>query len=191
LFSCPTYAEVGHYYLRGGKMKTKILIGMGFLIMCIFMASVAMAQEPIVIWGWAHNGDIVQVNTSDDVYFSVRWGACTKGLVTAWSKRAYVVYTIDGDPVTSSKKETRSYWSKPLPLDDHWGIPFCINNSDVIWMAYWDYPVDLPVGLYDVTFEYGIDPPFSDGIDMDGDGRPDKNGHLFSTEFQLEVIEAP
>lgn len=177
-------------------MNRKLLFLLVMLITVLGVASVASAQEPFRIWGWAHNGDVVDVSTSDDAYFSVRWGACTKGLTTAWTKRAYVVYTIDGEPVTSSKKATRSYWSKPVPEDGHWGIPFCINNSDVAWVAYWDYPIDLPAGEYEITFEYGIDPPFIDGIDCDlvenvcyPDGHPDMYGHLFSTVFRLKVTD--
>jgi len=160
------------------------------------MATPAFGQddEPILIYPRLIPPDengvrVITVSQSQEILLGANWGACSEGLAQLWAKTANVAYVIDGQPIFTSLKESRKYWSSPpIPVLSP-GPTSCLNKSDTGWWVYWKYDLGtLSPGDHPAQFDYWNDPPKIDGGDYDGDGKPDKFGS-WHIDFIIRVVE--
>lgn len=179
------------------KLILPILLVIALMSMSV-SASPVQAQEEeesILIYPWQipedENGDRVVTVTSDQiVILGARWGACSKGLAQAWARTASVMYSMEGQPLFFSQKESRVYWSRPVAVE---GAPIetCVNHSDTAWYVYWEYQLgNLPPGDHTARFDYWNDHLAIDGGDYDGDGKPDHfQDWSIAVDFIIRVEE--
>ena len=120
-----------------------------------------------------------------------RWGACTYGLVRAWTQTSEVYYEVDGSPLLPSSSHSKGYWGQPIHIYTE-GDTDCISQPgdvDEYWVAYWEYDFGtLEEGRHQFFFRYSMPHSFHSGEDTDDQPGPDKmTGWTMEITFWVEV----
>jgi len=178
------------YYKRIFVIFTLIL-SLGFLF------SSAAAQEnatgnfeiwPVFIDPPDGSVDIL-VSPDENTVIRSAFRSCSRPLSRAWIFADVVSLSLDGDPLVSTRRESWSHWSKPMPVPNDEEVP-CVNGSDTLWLVIWEYDLGiLPPGYYQVHFKEHVKYPFTDGADYDGDGYRDFFNWDVNVDFNISVAE--
>lgn len=130
--------------------------------------------------------DII-VPQGENVVIKTKWVACSRGLSRAWTRKNVVTFSIDDEPIVSSRWQSRRHWSRPKPVYIGDEYP-CANGTDIGWFVNWEYDLGvLDEGVYQVHYEENVRRPFTDGMDYDGNGRPDRIDWHISVDFNIVV----
>lgn len=168
------------------------------LVIVILSAAIpAFGQSPetVTIYPWQiplnQNGErVVTVTRNQQVVLGASWGACTRGLATAWAMTSDILYTVDGLPLLPSSKLARNFWGLPPEPVTYPGASACVNTTTQIWTIFWAYDLRrLSLGDHAVHFEYWNDQLHIDGSDNDGDGKPDHFDFELAVDFIIRVVE--
>lgn len=180
-------------------MRNKTILSLLLVIILLLMTGIfsAHAQEEtsVFIIPWQIPEDefgnrIVEVTADQTILLGARWGACNKGLTQAWAKTATIMYSVDGQDLFASEKESRQYWHAPVVHPN--GDPSrCIPHTETVWMTYWQYefgPLEAGDHMAHVSYwNHGVP---VDGGDYDGAGGPDKfKDFSMGVDFIIRVIE--
>jgi hypothetical protein len=140
----------------------------------------AAEEDAIVIHPNGSDGTEFWVRPSDEIVLRWGWGACTRGQVTAFVRALDSTYLLDGIPL-------QAQWSSPS--EDRSLSGYCTGGKNKGWVAHWEYPLgNLPPGDHILHSMVVLKHPVTDGIDLNGDGRPDLyNGTRFDEEIIFHV----
>lgn len=174
------------------------------LLLCLMVVSVAAGDslhppicppdcdgESVLIFPWRfETGEVVPLYTDQEIVLGARWGACKAGLVTRFLHAVELEWQLDGVPLFTSQEEVQQYWG-PLATEPDLPVEQCIIPATEIWLSYWQYSLgEMAAGDYWLLFEYNLKQPVIDGIDSDGDGRPDVyEGTLQTADIVLKITE--
>lgn len=165
------------------------------VVLSIAIPAFGASQEPVVIYPWQiplnQNGErVVTVNLGQPVVLGANWGACTRGLVTAFAVTSDISYVIDGRPVLRNPRLDTLYWDFPPEAVTFPGASACVNKTTQVWTLTWSYDLKpLKVGDHPVHFTYKNDYVHIDGFDNDGDGKPDRFDFELRVDFIIRVVE--
>jgi hypothetical protein len=165
------------------------------VILSLVMPAFGASQEPIVIYPWQipvnQNGErVVTVMRGQPVVLGANWGACTRGLVSAFALTSDISYIIDGRPVLRYPRLSRLYWEFPPEPVTFPGASACVNRTTQVWTLTWAYDLkQLSLGDHPAHFSYKNDYVHIDGFDNDGDGKPDKFNFALQVDFVIRVVE--
>ncbi len=166
-----------------------------FFILSVATPAFGLNQDPVVIYPWQipvnENGvRIVTVTRGQPVVLGANWGACTRGLVTAFALTSDISYVIDGRPVLRNPRLDSLYWKFPPEPVTHPSASACVNNTTQVWTISWAYDLKrLSLGDHPAHFEFWNDRLHIDGFDNDGDGKPDKFDLELAVDFIIRVVE--
>lgn len=163
-------------------------------ILSLVMPALAASQAPVVIYPWQippdQNGErVVTVKFGQPVVLGANWGACTRGLVTAFAVTSDISYVIDGRLVLRHPRLSRLYWDFPPEAVTFPGASACVNNTTQVWTLSWAYDLKpLSIGDHPAHFQYKNDYVHIDGFDNDGDGKPDRFDFSLDVDFTIRVV---
>lgn len=143
------------------------------------------------VYPWLSEWQEFTVNVGDTVLLGARWGACSPGLARQGERAISFDYSLDGVPIA-----TDFVWDRPVAVA--WDLPGearCIagpSTDGKIWLLFAEYPIvfDAP-GNYLIGATVTADRTIIDGIDSDGDGRPDKYSGLLHDVVSIVRVVAP
>jgi hypothetical protein len=163
----------------------KKLIGIAMLLIMALAPITAFAQSENQVVIFPGFQDEVTVTTEDELVLGIGWGACTPGLVQAWTGVADYYWSMDGDLILSPK-EAKAYWG---PVESRGPNPYCLIGAGNLWASSWRYSIgSLPVGDYEINLTYGPNHKMTDGADSDEDGKLDFYSHLEASVI-VHVLE--
>jgi hypothetical protein len=155
------------------RRRLSLLAG---LCLALTIAVPAAANDTVVVNPWRM--DEATANIGDTVLLEVGWGACTKGLVLAYTHAARIEWSINDVPFP-----TTPVWTAPVPVTAS-GPSTCVNGALTGWRAAAQYPTTFETpGIYSVRVVTWMTHVLPDGGDYDGDGKPD----LFSGRWEATV----
>ena len=134
---------------------------------------------------------ILYLDAEQHLVLGARWGACTYGLVRAWTQTAEVYYEIEGSPLLQDGQRSKDYWGKPI----HWfagANTYCVSQPgefDEYWTAYWQYDIGpLSQGTHQFFFRYSMPHPFHAGESYDSiPGVDNAAGWIMEVPFTVVV----
>lgn len=188
--------------IKRRNMRKATTLFMVLAIAILTVAPVFALGEDVLIYPYRipidENGErIVTVQADQNILLGAGWGACTYGLVLAWTKTANVLYTVD-DISLVTLKESRKLWYLEEITQPSSTEVYCVNNVKLneegeytgMW-AYWVYELGpLPPGDHLATLMYWNDKVPIDGGDYDEDGKPDNfKGWSSNIDFIIRVEE--
>lgn len=158
------------------------------------MASTAAANDTAThgpVYPWLHEWQEFSVSVGDTVLLGARWGACTSGLARLAERAVSYDYSIDGVPLAIDFG-----WDPPVAVS--WDLPgdaTCVtgpHSDGEVWFLYAQHPIvfDTP-GTYEIGAIVTANRTIIDGIDIDGDGRPEKYSGLLQDATSTVHVVAP
>lgn len=156
------------------------------VVLLVSVGGVAVAEEVGPVYPWrAPWRDGLTVQQGDTIQLGALWFACTKGLASMATKQMVWQYFLDGQEIP-----TQFVWSRPVRNTD-WPVDIstCVPHTDAAWGVFGQSPymADEP-GEHTLTVVLSYRHPIIDGGDLDGDGRPDRNGEGWDFSMSLIVV---
>jgi hypothetical protein len=153
-------------------MMKKLIVIATILILVIVPTTVfAQSGSQVLVYPLL---DEINATTEDELILHIGWGACTPGLVKAWTNAAYYQWYIDDSPILTAD-EAQDYWG---PIESRGPNENCLIGDGDLWVSLWDYSIgSLPAGDYVISLIYGTNHKMIDGGDYDGDGHFDFLGY--------------
>jgi hypothetical protein len=159
--------------------------------------SATIAQDGHTVYCDPAHDTVCAVHQDEELVITNHWGACRRGLVTVFLKaievQEYVLTAADGAVVWSVDTEAaQDLWG---PTEEFWGdaLQLCIVQVSTGYISYWEHELgvsDLQPGDYTLHFTLSLRHPLIDGLDADGDGRPDQySGQLQNTDVAIHILE--
>jgi hypothetical protein len=176
--------------------KSTVLLSV-CLVAFALVPSATIAQDGDTVYCDPAHDTVCEAHQDDQLIITNHWGACRRGLVTVFLKatetQEYTLTAPDGAVVWSvGTEEALDLWG---PTEEFWGdaLQLCIVQVSTGYISYWEHELgvkDLQPGDYALHFTLSLDHPLIDGLDADGDGRPDQySGQLQNTDVAIHILE--
>jgi hypothetical protein len=168
--------------------KSIVLLLVGLLAVAL-SSSVTVAQGQVLIPANGIGGHY-DVDLSEGEVPVVFWGwvACSRGHFKAFVKAFdQHEYSLNGVPLLTTEQANEN-WGPVEEAPAGWD--YCIAQGLSPKISWWMYELDLEPGEYELHSTAYLAHPVTDGLDIDGDGRPDVySGEMFDTVNTIHVVE--
>jgi hypothetical protein len=172
-------------------MKKIIITSLVVFVAIAMFSMPALAQgEDVYIYPTRWDAS-TPVYSDQNIVLTARWSACRRGAVQDFLTATNINWSLVGEDLNMSGKDTNKYWERPFPIpvtepsEDY----VCMGGPlEEMWSTRWYYTIGpLSAGDYTLNFYWWFDHPVTDVADYDGDGHPDLWTDAFSVETSIHV----